>query len=125
MNFTVPVTTGAPDGRVTSIWNMTGLVMLLALVDFTVIVETSCTGMRSAASGVHVPFTRSRNAFVVPRKTSRSTLVPGTPYFFAMPQDVYCQTTQSDEQFEVVQECTKHPAVFWPGWESGSNGLSE
>lgn len=103
-NFTVPVTTGVCDGRVTSTMNTTGLSELLAVMDFTVVVVDSWTGMRSAASGVHVPFTKSRNALVVPRNTLRSTLVPGTPYFLAIPQDVYCQTIQREEQFEVVHE---------------------
>ena len=114
-NFTVPVTTGVCDGRSTSTVKMTGLSELLAIMEFTVVVVGSSTGMTSAASGIHVPFTKSKNALAVPRNTSRSTLVPGTPYFFAIPQDVYCHTIHRDEQLDVVHEWTKHPAVFCPG----------
>lgn len=101
---TVPVTTGVPVERVTSTLKITGLLDVVALTEFTVKVLGSWIGIKSATSGVHVPFVRSRNELGVPRKTLRSTRVPGTPYFFAMPHEVYCQTIHRDEQFEVVHE---------------------
>ena len=104
--FTVPVTTGVPVGRFTSTKKTTGLSELVAFIEFTIVTVGSCTGMRSAVSGTHVPFIRSKKAPVVPRNTSRSTLVPGTPYLLAIPHEVYCQTNQRDEQFDVVQEWT-------------------
>jgi hypothetical protein len=40
-NFTVPVTTGVCDGRVTSTIKTTGLLAVLAVIDFIVVVDGS------------------------------------------------------------------------------------
>jgi hypothetical protein len=124
-NFTVPVTTGRPVGRFTSTEKTIGLLAFETTGEATSICVGSRTGIKSTLSGIQVPCARLRKVEGVPLNTFRSTRVPGTPYFFAIPQDVYCHTTQREEQFAVVQGVTKHPAVFNPGCESGSKGLSE
>jgi hypothetical protein len=51
-----------------------------------------------------VPVSKLWNLSRPPLNTLRSSRDPGTPYFGAIPHDVYCQTVQLAEHCAVVQE---------------------
>jgi hypothetical protein len=87
-----------------------------------VIVDVSPIGISSCGSGTQVPVSKLLNFSIPPLKTLRSSLEPGTPYFGAIPHDVYCQTVQFAEHSAVVHEWTKQPLVFTFGLAPGLAG---
>ena len=87
------MTTGNPVGLKTSTFTIAFSFVELAFTDVIEIVDVSFLGIKSPDAGVQVPLASARKSSCDPRKTLRSSLFPGTPYFGAMPHDVYCQIT--------------------------------
>ncbi|CAB4635000.1 unannotated protein [freshwater metagenome] len=114
-NFTDPVTTGKEVGRVTLTLNVTALSLEVATWDVNNIFDGSCLGINSSSDGVQIPLIRSKKDFCEPLNTFKSSRLPGTPYFGAIPHDEYCQSVHCDSQFLLVHECTKHPPSLTPG----------
>ena len=83
-----------------------GRLVLLNVTDLTVITLGSPTGIKSEGSGAHEPLRRAAKASGVPLNTLRSNREPGTPYFGAIPHDVYCHIVHCALQFAAVHECT-------------------
>ena len=106
INFTVPVTTGLRFGRFTLTLKITGLFVFVAVIESTLICVGSFVGIKSITSGIQLPLVKFEKMFGEPRNTLRSNLVPGTPYFGAIPHDVYCHIVHVVAQPDVVHECT-------------------